>query len=328
MLVLIAAVILNSCNFDTTGTWKNETIQESKRNTIHTLNDKLFQALFSGDSEKLKELMSDTLKQNFGEESVQSLHELNAAYKPQTYKVLDEYYVSNAKAGVENVLKGAVGNDQEYELNYLALNKEMYVSLLLAPDQDNDILVTVIYGKYGDDWKINMLRFGEYRIGGKTTPDYYKLSRISYEKGHLVNALNYMILANQMSRPASDIFQFKQDKEMADFYSKLMKEAEGQYHFPLKLDAIETHPRIYKMMPQITKEGVFPSIYYLSDISMNDITALKAENELIKKEVNKLFPGIDRDKKYIFYWVLNGLPDGSKVTEQYGFIDTLSTPAL
>lgn len=323
LFILLAAVVLHSCNFSTTGTWKNETIQESKRKRIKTLNNKLFEALFTNDAEKLKELMSDTLKRSFGEESINSLQQLNASYKPETYTVLDEYNVSNAKAGMENVLKTTDGNDHDYEVNYLALNKEMYVSLLLAPDKENDLLITVVYGKYADDWKINVLRFGEYRVAGKTTPDYYSLAKTANSKGQLVNAVNYMILSNQLSRPAGDLFQFKKDKEMAEFYSKLLREADAQYRFPMPLVNVETHPKIYKMSPQITREGVFPSIHYISDININSEAQLKAENELVKKEVSRLFPGIDQDKKYIFYWVINGLPDGNKVMEQYGFIDTL-----
>lgn len=325
LFIFLAAVYLNSCNFSTTGTWKNETIEENKRKRIKTLNNKLFEALFTNDAGKLKELMSDTLKRSFGEESIKSLEQLNASYKPETYTVLDEYNVSNAKAGVENVLTASNGNDHDYEVNYLALNQEMYVSLLLAPDKDNDLLITVIYGKYADDWKINVLRFGEYRVAGKTTPDYYNLSKAAYGKGYLVNAVNYMIVSNQLSRPAADLFQFKKDKEMGEFYTKLLKEADANYRFPMALTNVETHPKIYKMSPQITREGVFPSIHYISDININSEAQLKAENDVVRKEVSKLFPGIDQDKKYIFYWVINGLPDGNRVMEQYGFIDTLKT---
>ena len=322
-ILVLSAAILSSCNFNTTGIWKNETIQENKRSRIRTLNNMLFEALFTNNVEKLKALMSDTLRRNFGEESMRSLAQLNASYKPETYTMLDEYYVSNASAGVKNVLKASSGNDNDYEVNYLALNKEMYVSLLLAPDHGNDLLITVIYGKYADDWKINLLRFGEYRVGGKTTPEYYNLAKAAHNKGHLINAVNYMFLSDQLSRPAEDLFQFKKDKEMGDFYAQLMKEADANYHFPVTLETIKTRPKLLKVRPQITKEGVFPSVYYLSDISTSDIVALKEENDLVKKEVNKLFSGIDLDKPYVFYWVLNGMPEGNKVVEQYGFIDTL-----
>jgi hypothetical protein len=41
-------------------------------------------------------------------------------------------------------------------------------------------------------------------------------------------------------------------------------------------------------------------------------------------EVSRLFTGIDKDKKYVFYRVFNEIPDGIKSVQQYGFIDKLT----
>ncbi len=48
---------------------------------------------------------------------------------------------------------------------------------------------------------------------------------------------------------------------------------------------------------------------------------LRLENEKVKIEVNKLFTGIDKDKKFVFYRVFNEFPDDKKLVESYGFID-------
>ena len=43
--------------------------------------------------------------------------------------------------------------------------------------------------------------------------------------------------------------------------------------------------------------------------------------KLVKKEVSRIFPGIDQDKKFVFYWAFNELPDGERIVEHYGYVD-------
>jgi hypothetical protein len=100
-----------------------------------------------------------------------------------------------------------------------------------------------------------------------------------------------------------------------------MKEVNTKFTFPLTLDNIDTKPKVFRIFPEMINEGFFPMVYYLSDINIKDTTALKIENEKVKQEVGRLFTGIDKDKKFVFYWAFNEIPDGKKLVEHYGFID-------
>jgi hypothetical protein len=78
---------------------------------------------------------------------------------------------------------------------------------------------------------------------------------------------------------------------------------------------------VFRNFPELANGGVFPMVYNFSDINLKDTTALKTENEKVKKEASRMFTGIDKDKKYVFYWAFNEMPDGKKLVEHYGFID-------
>jgi len=206
-------------------------------------------------------------------------------------------------------------------IQYKALNKEMYVSLLLPNGLENDMLLLVIYGKYGNNWKINIIQFGEYSYFGKLAPDYYKLAKDCYNKSYLIDAVNYIGLAKLCLRPATVFFQYQRENEINEFYDKIMNEVNSKYKFPLTIDNIASKPKVFSIFPQMMNEGFFPMVYYLTDINLKDTTALELENEKVKKEVGRLFPGIDQDKKFVFYWAFNEVPDGKKLVEHYGYID-------
>ncbi len=323
LLIILVAITLQGCNLGTSGSWQNDHIEKEKREEIKLLNDRLFKALMSGNIEGIKRLMAPELVEKVDSDFYNSIKNINTSFKSKSYKIIDEYNVVNSTTGLSNTLMSDASADNGYIINYKAMNKDMYVSLLMPTGLDNELLVTAIYGKYGDQWKINILQFGQYSLFKKTAPDYYKLAQESYNKSYLIDAVNYISLANQCLRPGNENFKYKKEKEITDFYTKVLNEANTNFALPMTLENIDTKPKIFKIFPQITNEGFFPMVYYLSSINVKNVKALKDENDKVKVEVSKLFKGIDKDKKNVFYWAFNEMPDGVKLVEHYGFIDKL-----
>lgn len=314
--------MLQSCNMGTSGTSENENIEKEKREEIKLLNDKLFNAIMNNDITGVKALMSDKLLETAGNDIDKLIYNVSSSFKSHSYKILDQYNVQNSTTGANNTLT-ANSKNKDYSISYLALNKEMYVSLLLPNGLENKLLITVIYGNYDNQWKINILHFGQYSLLNKTALDYYNLAKESYNKSYLIDAVNYISLSKQCLKPANEVFKYKKEKEINDFYNKTINEANSKFTFPVTIENINTKPKIFRIFPQMTPEGYFPMVYYLSTINLDNKIALKIENDKIKKEINQLFKGIDKDKKYVFYWVFNEMPNGQKLVEHYGFIDQL-----
>jgi hypothetical protein len=327
LLIILTVLTFQSCNLGTSGTpgisgtWKNDNIDRNKREEIKILNDKLFKAIISNDVAGVKALLSDKLLEKVANDLDKLINEVSGSFKSNSYRILDEYNVYNTKTDIDNTLPSGITNDNDYVIKYLALNKEMYVSLLLPNELNNELLITAIYGNYDNHWKINILLFGQYSLFKKTAPDYYQLAKISYDKSYLIDAVNYIGLSKQCLSPANTIFQYQKEKDINEFHEKVMKEANSKFKFPMTLDNIKTKPKVFKIFPKMINEGFFPMVYYLSDISLKDTIALKAENDKVKNEVNRLFKGINKDKKYVFYWAFKEIPDGKKSVEHYGFID-------
>lgn len=324
LLLILAVLALQSCNINTSGTWKNGRIDNEKRTQIRALNEKLFKAIMSKDMVTTRSLMSDVLLKKDGNKLDSLLLQVSNVIKTQTFTVLEEYNVSNSSKGVENSVTSAMTGDQEFKITYQALNKDMYTSLLLLHEPERDLIMTVIYGKYGKEWKVNILQFGQYRLFGKTAPEYYRLARANLDKGLLIDAACYIDIASQCSNPGNGLIQYTKNAEMTSFYDKVMKQAGTRWTFPMILENIPTKPEIYRIYPRIMSDGFFPNIVYRSVIDLKDTVALKAENEKVKQEVNTIFEGINKDKKYVLYQAINGIPDGKTILKHYGFVDKLT----
>lgn len=320
LAILVMFVAFQSCKVGTSGTFKNERIDKETKKEISTLNNRLFKALTANDVATVKAMISDQLLEKAGEDIEKLVIAVNASLSAKDYKVLDEYNVKNSSTGISNtVLSGISEND--YVVHYIALNKEMYVSLLLPNDSNNELLFTVIYGNYNGQWKINIIQVGPYSFDKKTAPEFYNLSKKSYDKANLVDAVNYATLAKQCLKPGADYFQYQKEKDIDTFYEKVLKEANTKFKLPLTVERITTKPKVFRIFPQVTGEGIFPAVLYLSTINVKDTAALKTENEKMKIEVSKLFPGIDQDKKAVLYRAFNELPDGKKEVRSFGFVD-------
>jgi hypothetical protein len=329
LIIILTVLAFSSCKLGTSGVWKNDHIDKDKREQIKMLNDKLFKGLINNDVSTIKSLFSDSLLKNSMNNIDALINQFSNSNKATDYRLLDEYYLKSPIIGNITTFPSWLGrpttsekaDDNDYVIQCKVMNKEMYVSAILTNGKDNDILIFVVYGKFNNEWKINILQFGQYSVFGKTSPDYYKIAKDKYEKSYLIDAVNYISIAKLSSKPAGVNFQYRLDKDINEFYEKVMKEVNSKYQFPFTLDNIPGKPKVFRIFPEMINDGFYPMVYYITDINLNDTTALKLENERVKKEVGRLFTGIDQDKKFVYYWAFNEIPDGQKLVEHYSFID-------
>jgi len=300
---------------------KNETIYSEVRVQTHRLNDNFFKAVKTNNTVLLKEMILTELTEKNGKNIQKIINVLTPLLKSDSYRILDEYYIQNSTTGIMFHIGYSGSGDKEYMMNYIADNKEMYIALLLPNKLDNEILITAIYGKYGNDWKISAIQIGWYNALGKSPFDLYNLAKESYNKSYLIDAANFAYLANACLQPAGELLHYRKENEIKSFYEKVIKELKNKYQFPVVLGNIDSKPKIFNIYPE-TNQGLFPVIRYLSTINLKDTAALKIENEKIKKEIGQVFPGLTENKKYIYYQAFNEMPIDYRLVHGYNFIDS------
>lgn len=323
LLTILSVFGLQSCNVGTTGTWKDENIEQSLKNEIETLDKKVLEAVTTNNIELLKSIMSDKLLEKSGDNIGQLIEQASSVITTTDYKVLNQFQAKNSTTGIGNTIMSGVSELNDYIIHYQALNEEMFISLLIPKSVLDEFIVTNIYGKYPDGWKLNILQFGQYKVNGKTAPELYSEAKAEYENGYLMDAANNMFLSSRVANPANNFWQYQKEDEMKEFYEKVMKEINSKYKFPMTLEAIDSKPQILSIYPQGTADGYFPMIEYLTNLDLEDTLQTKAEYEKIHSEIVKAFNGIEKDKDYIFYKAFSEMPDGKTPAPTYGFVKEL-----
>lgn len=311
--------IFQSCAPPAPGVYRNEQIISGKRSDFHDLNKTLLTGL---DSNKMFMLTGSLSKEMLADPSNLRLIELiSNRLKEAKYQVLDEFYIVSAKPGT-NSLKVTNRGVNNYTLYYTATTREMYIVFFVPKTNANRYMVTALYRKFNYGWKVDQLEVSRYTTNGLTAPELYKLAKEDYARHYLVDALNNAAEARNCASPFNG-WHYPDNDSINAFYGAMLNKANATYRFPYVLTGIKTHPKIFSLNEQTTPEGVFPAIYYRSSIKLADTTALKAENESVQKVIGKIMPGIDRDKKYIFYSIFNELPRWDESVDRYNIREKL-----
>jgi len=299
-------MVLQGCTPPAPGFYKDGLIPQDKRNDFHDLNKQLFKAILSGHEKEVDLMLSaELLASNYNADKI--------AYwlKSAKYNMLHEYYIVH-KHNSGQYFKA----DKGYHLNYISVAREMYIAFFLPEGGDDQYMISVAYSKYDYGWRVTSVDLEQYTINGKTALQLYQQAKADYEKGYYIDAVNTMELATKCIKP-SPYWQYSNESAMSNFYVKAIETTNNRYHFPMVVNTMPTAPQIIRIINQNIPEGTYPAVYYQSNINLKDTTALKKENIVLSKAIERFIPGITKNKKYILYSAFNELPTPAKYVKSY-----------
>ncbi|EHQ30334.1 hypothetical protein [Mucilaginibacter paludis] len=322
LFALLSSIVFQGCFFEvaTVGSWHNKTIDQDVRDEISALNNSLFKSIAKGNAKGVKKLMCDASVKTSGSD-IDTILKVFSKYNAQSYRVLDEYYVKNLNEVSNVALASNNDNSNDYRLNFVAINKKTYVSVLVTTGLPVNFMILAIYGKYGDSWKLNILRVGDYSVMDQTAPDHYQSAINHFQSTNYIDAVDMIVVASKLADPGGDKFEYLNDNAMSAFYTDVMKEAKSVYKFPFVVDSIKSKPQIFAIGPQVVREGspvgIFAVIKYKSHIALADTNAIKSENKALQKIIGTLFKGVDKNKPGIIYQAYNKFPTDSTDADHF-----------
>ena len=317
ILSSLLLVLLTSCS--PSETKKDNQIDPQIKKQIHILNERIIEGFVENKPEKVLTLCSDKLLGK--REDIKVLMQLvSSRLKKQDFKILNEYYQKNASKKNIAVVSSGITSQHDYQIRYESLNKEMYVVIGYFKDSADQKCFTFMYGKTGNNWKLNNLQAGILKIMNKDAIDWYQLAKSDYNKGYLIDAICKTGISTQLLKPANQLWKYRIENEILAFEQKVTKETYTRYHFPITVSEVNTKPVIFRVYSQNIPEGYFPSILYTTSIDMNDIPKLSRECDEIHSQIGKLFKGITTNNKMILYRPMKSIPSGNEKAKQYGFI--------
>ena len=317
-LILISGLlILMGCSVG--GQWSDENIDPKVKAEINELNNHIIDGLATKDPEKIRSVASEKLlEQSTDLEAMVTSG--NWKIDPTKFRIKNQFYLKKSADGTDSRVLTGLTADHDYTIQFKAITKEMFISVGYLEDDLEMLALTMIYSKYGDNWKLNILQIGLIEIENKDAIDWYKQAQENFNKGNLVDAALNFTLASQCLKPGNQLWQYRLESEINDFGKKMNQEVNKTYSFPIAVETIKSKPQIFRVFPQGMSEGFHPSVFYVTTLNINDTTALSKECTEIHKNIGHVFKGLDADKKYIFYRAFERIPVNNEKVNNYGFL--------
>jgi hypothetical protein len=193
-----------SCTFsvgenDTTTTSKSsksnrgKSIDQSIRAEIDSLNNVVVKSILNNSPNPIKLLLSESHSESDKQKLDETIKIMSSTLISENYIIFDEFHVVNSEIKMKTTLNSNSGVEKDtndYKLVYTSGAKESYVSLLIQNIGSCERMITLLYGKYDGQWKIDVLHIGSITIYGGTAPKLYYIAKEKYKSGELIPAFN------------------------------------------------------------------------------------------------------------------------------------------
>ncbi|WP_417356940.1 hypothetical protein [Flavobacterium sp.] len=315
--LLLLAAALQSCD-NKPETISNKDIDPKLREVIKAKNDSLFEALSNSSTKVFAQLGSDKFNDNLTANLNDVIWPFRKGMLETDHEVYEEFYSKHTKVNHEATI---LSSQHNYKLQFVNQNYETYVSLLKSTYRDvTDYLVTVIYEKIDNKWKITHITMGTLGSYDKDANDLFNDAKKFHDNGYDIDALHHAKMAKGSLEPAKNLIKYNFAKDIDDFGEKLANEINRTYPLPDTLFQIQSKPVVLNLNVVQNAEGIFPLISYESQIPPNDETSLNNEFEVVKKEIQKKYK-IDYSQKFVYYRAYNKNAQGL-LSESKTFTET------
>lgn len=317
LIAISGLLLLLSCSVG--GQWSDENIDPKIKTEINELNNHIIDGLATKDPEKIKSVASAKLLEQSKDLETMVMSG-NWKIDPTKFQIKNQFYLKKSADGTDSKVFTGLTGDHDYTIHFKAINKEMFISVGYLEDDLQRLALIMVYGKYDDIWRLNILQIGLLDIENKDAIDWYREAQKNFSKGNVVDAALNFTLVSQCLKPANQLWQYGLESEINTFGQKVTQEVNKTYTFPITVESIKSRPQIFRVFPQGMSEGFHPSVYYVTTLNISDTTALSKECTEIHKNIGQVFKGLDQDKKYIFYRAFERLPINNEEVSNYGFL--------
>src|ERR1039458_929497 len=123
---------------------------------------------------------------------------------------------------VDTVIITSGKGDNAYTIKFITGTAETYISMLVAGDSLNEIMLTIIYNRINGKWKVNNIMGEDYALNKKPAKAQFSYAKTLEKSGDLIDAVNVMDLARHCNAPGGSIFSYNRTTAMNKYSDSLM----------------------------------------------------------------------------------------------------------
>lgn len=313
----VGLFLSGGCRFGAGGTWVDSQIDPKIRETMRDLNTKVIQYISDKDTAKLKTLLSDSLWNRVGPSFAAQVEKNEVAFDPSKYKDKNQFYIVYTGSRSHADVHRGKGNEHDYVLTFQPMTEETTVSIGYFTGTPESFALTTSFGKYGSDWKLNIMEIGLLKIMNGDAIDWYHRAQRDYDSGYLADAANDLLIGEQLLRPAGDLLHYEREKELTDIDQRLSAGITRAYPFPMTDSLVRTKPSIFRISIYRTPEAYYPFVLYRTQLPFSDTLALARECDAVNVHLGEIFKGLPDGKRYIYFRAYSKIPGDTTQAEGY-----------
>lgn len=303
LLIIFIVNLLIGCQF--TSESKDYHIDTELIKQIHDLNAIIIDGIFNNEPNMIASVSNDKLQPEL-QHFFDNLDQVIKYIERDSLKTINEFYKSTSLVGSIITMSSGGGN-HDYSVGFKAFSKKNYIYVGYFDTPNNQMMLFLIYGKYGNKWLLNTMQISPYKVNNKDAYDWYIQAKNSYDKGYLINAANAISISQRVLKPGKSFWKYVKEDEIITFASNVFSEINKKYIYPMPVDFVDTNPKILGISMTEKKGYYYPVITYQTSIDLREIDALKTENSLMHKNIEHYFKGVKKENKRIFYRVVMDL---------------------
>ena len=303
-VIFLLTSFISSCNINVTGVKNDDQIEDSLRNEIYKIGEKVYADLLKNNMEYALSISSPKYEESFAQmnEALQNMQ----VTSPGEIEKIAEFLLSTDQPGKIQKVSSIFEGEKFYYL--IQPEGEMtYAYLFAIPNNtaNGKNLISLVLNKKGDEWELIRMNIGSLLYDGKTAIDIYDTANKLYQKGQIIPAITYSQLALTLMNPSNGSFIYDKQDEITEFVRSIESELPEYYAFPFEVSELTSLPQMAGYKTQVVKGIIYPEVSYYSNIDIGSKTAINDENLSVHKIIESIYPGISTISDSIFYVVGN-----------------------
>lgn len=285
---------------------RDHEIPQELRTLINEKDQQLLAAITQQDAAALESMFSEHMKERIGNNLESMIDQASDMIKTNEYEVIHQYYVVNSTDTPE--IQSDI--DGEKFIFKPKLKGEVnFISLLSITIDAQHFMLTNLYSKYGESWKLDLTQIGPLTVGNDLATSMYQKAQEQFKQEHYVDAANTMYICSQLLKPSGDLFSYEKEAEIMEFYKTSYLEVRKQHEFPDTLLGLKTMPIIASIIPQITANGIIPEVKYLTSAELSDSAMIRIEREQIHQTIIHRYKGFAENNDSVIFMTFPIDPD-------------------
>lgn len=302
-------------------------IPEKIQERIQRYDQKIIRSLKEENALSIDSISSAFFKKETDIKSLASMMpQISTLLKGLTPIQKDHIYITTNPSALTSSKNTVLKGSDDYNFELPINSEQMYISSYLFNSKSDGYMMTLIYSLHKNQWFLDRINLGSYSFYGKNALDFYNKGIEHMEQGHLIDAFIALEVSSNLLQPSSGNLNYLKSDDISQTLQFVSKSINEKYNFPFTLQVGTSNIEIFRIYSQrVGKDGFFPVIDYKSTFDISDTTALQLENELLHDSIEKVFPGILKNKSWLFYGSYNTIPSSEVQTPKHSFAHQLDS---